>query len=99
MEISVRGLIELIVIVLILKLIVSRWQPPIQESIQALFCIVIGTTVGVILNPTQEGVVTAVIGSGIAFYGADLFNEFRTVKDELKVSLDNNDLRIDKKKE
>ena len=71
MEISVQTLIEMVVVVLILKLIVSRWQPPLQESLQAIICIVLGTTTGYFFNPTKEGFIIGIIASGVAFYGGD----------------------------
>lgn len=83
MEISVKTLLEIVIVVATLKLIVSRWQPPIQESVQAILCIGIGTIIGTIFYPTKEGFITAVIGSGFAFYGKDLITQFRTLKDDL----------------
>lgn len=93
MEISVQTLIEMVVVVLILKLIVSRWQPPIQESLQAIICIILGTTVGFFFNPTPEGFITGIIASGVAFYGGDLFAEFRTIKEDIKEELKDDDLK------
>lgn len=84
MEISVKTLLEIVIVVATLKLIVGRWQPPLQESLQAILCIGIGTLIGFIFYPTKEGFITAVIGSGFAFYGKDLFVQFRAIKDELK---------------
>lgn len=83
MAIEIKSLIEIIIIVLTLKLIVSRWQPPVQESLQAIICIVIGTGLGAIINPTVEGLIAGIISSGIAFYGGDLLSEFRTIKSDL----------------
>lgn len=93
MTIEITTLVELLVIVLTLKLIVSRWQPPLQESLQAIICLVLGVCVGCVINPTLEGFVSAIVASGIAFYGGDLLSEFRTVKDELNKT--NNDIKDD----
>lgn len=83
MTIDMINLIELILVVLTLKLIVSRWQPPIQESKQAIFCIVVGTSIGWFINPTKEGIIYGIISSGIAFYGGDLISSFKSIKDEI----------------
>lgn len=83
--ISIKGLTELIIIILTVKLIVANYKPPIQESIQAIICIFIGMAVGVFMNPTKEGFITAIIGSGFAFYGEDLLNAFKNVKNLKKV--------------
>ena len=83
MTIDMINLIELILVVLTLKLVVSRWQPPIQESKQAIFCIVLGTTLGLIVNPTKEGFIYGIISSGVAFYGGDLISSFKSIKDEI----------------
>lgn len=83
MTIDMINLIELILVVLTLKLIVSRWQPPIQESKQAIFCIAVGTTIGWFINPTKEGIIYGIISSGIAFYGGDLISSFKSIKDEI----------------
>ena len=91
MTIDMINLIELVLVVLTLKLIVSRWQPPIQESKQAILCIIMGTALGLVINPAKEGLIYGVIASGVAFYGGDLISSFKSIKDEI------NDLNINKK--
>lgn len=83
MSIDLRELLDLVLVVLTIKLIVSRYKPPIQESLQAIICIAIGVIMSLVINPTVEGFITGVIGSGIAFYGGDLLKEFKNVKDEI----------------
>ncbi len=83
MTIDLKTLFEIIIVVLTLKLIVSRWQPPIQESKQAILCIVIGTSIGIVINPTLNGFIYGIIASGIAFYGGDLLGNFKTIKEDL----------------
>lgn len=51
-----------------IKLILANYKPPIQESIQAIICITIGIVIGVFMNPTKDGFITSIIGSGFAFY-------------------------------
>lgn len=88
MEISVKSLFELIIIVLSIKLIVSKWQPPIQESKQALICIFIGTIIGFLIDQSKEGIVTGVIGSSFAFFGEELVTAFKGVRKDI------NDLNV-----
>lgn len=82
--IEIKGLIELILVTLIIKLIVSQWYPPVQKSLQAILSIVIGTLIGVFINPTKEGIITAIIGSGFAFYGGELITAFKDVSEDAK---------------
>lgn len=82
--IELKGLVELILVVLVVKLIVMQWYPPIQRSMQAIFCIVIGCALGVFMNPTKEGLITAVIGSGFAFYGGELLQAFKGITNDLE---------------
>lgn len=83
MTIEIKSLLEIVIIVLTLKLIVSRWQPPLQESLQAIISITLGTAIGLIINPTVEGLISGIISSGIAFYGGDLLSEFRSIKEDI----------------
>lgn len=83
MTIEIKSLVEIIVVVITLKLIVSRWQPPVQESIQAIICIIIGTGIGFLINSSIEGFMSGIIASGVAFYGKDLIGEFKTIKSDL----------------
>ena len=84
MTLDVVDLFELVLVVLTLKLIVSRWQPPIQESKQAILCIFLGTGLGLLINPTKAGLVYGIIASGVAFYGGDLIHSFTAIKDDIK---------------
>lgn len=83
MAIEIKSLLEIVIVVLTLKLIVSRWQPPLQESLQAIISICLGTAMALAMNPTVEGFVSGIISSGIAFYGGDLISEFTTIKDDI----------------
>lgn len=81
--IEIRELVNLIIVTLIIKLIVMQWTPPIQKSLQAILCLVIGSGFGIFLNPTKEGVVTSIIGAGFAFYGGELIQAFKSVTDDI----------------
>lgn len=83
MTIEIRSLLEIVIVVLTLKLIVSRWQPPLQESLQAIISIFLGTLVALAMNPSVEGLVSGIISSGIAFYGGDLISEFTSIKEDI----------------
>ena len=83
MAIEIKSLLEIVILVLTLKRIVSRWQPPLQESWQAIISICLGTGLALAMNPTIEGFISGIISSGIAFYGGDLISEFTTIKDDI----------------
>ena len=83
MTIEIRSLLEIVIVVLTLKLIVSRWKPPLQESLQAIISIFLGTMIALAMNPTVEGLVSGIISSGIAFYGGDLISEFTSIKQDI----------------
>lgn len=83
MAIEIKSLLEIVIVVLTLKLIVSRWQPPLQESLQAIISIGLGTMIGLVINPTVEGFISGIISSGIAFYGGDLLSEFKNIKQDI----------------
>ena len=93
MAIEIKSLLEIVIIGLTLKLIVGRWQPPLQESLQAIISIGLGTMIGLAINPTTEGLISGIISSGIAFYGGDLLSEFRSIKEDIA------DASISEKKE
>ena len=84
MTLDVVDLFELVLVVLTLKLIVSRWQPPIQESKQAILCIFLGTGLGLFVNPTKTGLIYGIIASGVAFYGGDVIQSCTAIKDDIK---------------
>lgn len=82
--IEIKSLIELIIVALILKLICKQWTPPIQRSLQAILVIAMGTMFGCFINPTKEGLVTAIMSSGFAFYGGELIDAFKSVAEDAK---------------
>ena len=83
LELSMVDLVEIVLVVLTLKLITTRWKPPLQESLSAIISILIGVGVGFLLNPTKEGIILAVVISSVSFYGRDLINEFTELKSEI----------------
>lgn len=84
MLIDVQNILELVIVVTTIKLITSRYQPPIQESIQAIICIGIGTILALFINFSPEGFITGIVGSGLAFYGKDLIQAYKRVESDIK---------------
>lgn len=72
---------EIILAVVVFKLVLSNWHPPIQESKQALLCILGGIIISMIIEPNIHSFVLGVIASGIGFYGGIYFKELREIKD------------------
>lgn len=85
-EVNIRSVIEICLIVLTLKLILGRWYPPVQESIQSIIAITLGSAVGYFISPTKDGLILAIVVSSISFYGKDLIKEFSALKDDIKAS-------------
>lgn len=83
LDVDMMNVLEIVFVVISLKLIVSRWQPPLQESLQSILCIIIGTVVGHFINPTREGLILGVVASSITFYGRDFFRAFTDLKSDL----------------
>ncbi|WP_304427729.1 hypothetical protein [Romboutsia ilealis] len=82
-NVNIMDVVEIVFIVLTLKLIIGRWHPPVQESLQSIFCIILGSAIGMFLNPTKDGLILAVITSSITFYGKDLLNAFTDLRTDL----------------
>lgn len=81
--IEIKGLVELIIVVLGVKLIIVQWQPPFQKSVASLICVAFGVAFGTFINPTKEGITTAIIGSFFAFYGGELVQAFKETTSEI----------------
>lgn len=96
-SIDIKQVIELALVVITIKLIVKRYKPPIQESIQAIICITIGVGLSLAMNHTIQGFVYGVVGAGVAFYGGDLIDEFRGVKNVVLEELKEDEKYIKKK--
>lgn len=50
----------------------------------AILVIAMGTMFGCFINPTKEGLVTAIMGSGFALYGGELIDAFKSVAEDAK---------------
>lgn len=84
MIINMETIIEIILIVLVLKLIVGNWQPPVQQSLQALICIGIGSVIALLIEPNMDNLFIGIIVSGFAFYGNELLFGLKSLKTDLE---------------
>ena len=73
--------LQVIFAIITFKLILGDYEPPIQKSLQALVCVIVGATLSTLLNPSVQGFMSGVICAGISFYGADYVNEVRKITD------------------
>lgn len=99
MMISIKDLTELIIVILTIKLILARYKPPIQESVQAIICLIIGVALSIFLDPSKEGLMVGLIGSGFAFYGEELLQAFKKIKTLKSTEIKNAEEYVDKSKE
>lgn len=74
--------LQVIFVIVVFKLMLSDYEPPIQKSLQALVCVVVGAVLSTILEPNVHGFMTGIICAGISFYGADYVNEVRKIADK-----------------
>ena len=74
--------LQVIFVIITFKLMLSDYEPPIQKSLQALVCVIIGAVLSTLLDPSVNGFMTGVICAGISFYGADYINEVRKIADK-----------------
>lgn len=82
--IEIKSLVDIIIVTLVIKLITTQWTPPIQRSLCAIISIILGTFLGVLIDPSTEGLLAGIIGSGFAFYGGELIQAFKSVADDAK---------------
>lgn len=79
--IEIKLIIELLVIMIGIKMILEKWEPPIPISFQALLMLIIGGSGGWFINPSKEGFVTGLIGGTIAYWGRGIFAEIKEIQD------------------
>lgn len=82
-EILSVATVELVFVIVVFKLILSNYEPPIQESIQAFACVVIGIVLALLMRFTVESFMIGVICSGLGFYGGTYVNEIRGINNEI----------------
>ena len=82
--IEIKSLVDIIIVTLVIKLITTQWTPPLQRSLCAIISITLGTLLGVFIDSTVDGFIAGIIGSGLAFYGGELIQAFKTVAEDAK---------------
>lgn len=85
--IEIKELINILIILLGLKLVLEKWQPPVQVSLQSLIVLVAGACLGWFLMPTKEGLVNGLIAGTLAMWGKQIFAGIRDLEDGNKVEL------------
>lgn len=85
MEITV-SLIQLGLILIILGLLLTNWEPPIKDQYTFIILAFAGMGLGYILNC---GIHWGFIGAGLVFYKGKLVEEFKLVRESLLDLKDN----------
>lgn len=75
--------VEIIFVVVVFKLILGNYKPPIQESVQAFICTIIGVILAILVELNVYSLMTGIIASGVGFYGGTYINEIRMIKENL----------------
>lgn len=75
--------VELVFCIVVFKLILSNYHPPIQQAIQAAICVVIAVILAMVTRPTVESFMLGIICAGLGFYGGTYVDELRVIKKEL----------------
>lgn len=79
--IEIQSIIELLTIMVGIKLILEKWEPPFQKSVQALIMLVVGGAGGWFINPTKDGLILGLIGGTVAYWGRNIFAEIQEIKE------------------
>lgn len=79
--IEVSNIINLLVIMVGIKMILEKWEPPFQKSIQALIMLVVGGCAGWFIHPTKEGLITGLIGGTVAYWGRGIFAQIKDIQE------------------
>lgn len=85
--------VEIIFCIVVFKLILTNYKPPIQQSIQAAVCVLIAVTLALIVNPTIESFMLGIISAGIGFYGGIYIDEIRGIKKDVTDDEDEKEIR------
>lgn len=74
------SLVQLGLILIIIGLLLTNWEPPIKDQYTFLILAIVGMVLGYVL---QCGIHWGFIGAGLVFYKGKLVEEFRLVKESL----------------
>lgn len=77
------GMVQLIFMLVVVRIILNNYKPPIQHSLQVLICVACGIIVSMIIEPTINSFMNGIISAGIAFYGGIYFKEIKALNDEV----------------
>lgn len=83
--------VEIVFVVVVFKLILGNYQPPIQQSIQAFVCVIIGVALALAIEQNVYSFMTGIISAGIGFYGGTYVNEIRGIRKELNEDKEESD--------
>lgn len=79
--IEIKLIVELLAIMIGIKLILEKWEPPLKISYQAIIILLLGGVGGWFINPTKEGLITGLIGGTVAFWGRGIFAEIKEIQE------------------
>lgn len=82
--IEIKDMLNMLIIMTGIKFTLENWQPPIQKSLQAIVCLILGVCLGVFVNPTKDGIVTGLMCGVISFWGSALFATVKDITDASK---------------
>lgn len=82
MEHTIQAII-LCLVLIILGLLLKKWQPPIKEQYVFSILAIIGSTLGYYILKLEYGFLWGFIGAGLVFYKDELLKEAKDVKDVL----------------
>lgn len=74
--------VEIVLVVIVFKLILGNYKPPIQQSLQALICVAISVTLAMVIQPNVHSFMAGIISAGIGFYGGTYLNEIKGLKND-----------------
>lgn len=75
--------IEIIFVIVVFRLILNNYKPPIQQSLQALVCVVIGISLAMVVERNVHSFMMGIIAAGIGFYGGTYINTIKGIKEDI----------------
>lgn len=82
--IEIKDMLNMLIIMTGIKFTLENWQPPIQKSLQAIICLIIGVGLGFFFDPTKNGIITGLVGGVVSFWGSALFATVKDITDASK---------------
>ena len=75
--------VEIIFVIVVFKLILSNYKPPLQQSIQATIWVCIGVILAMIIELSVHSFMVGIISSGLGFYGGTYINDIKGIKENV----------------